>query len=54
MTYTQTLAELERLKGLMKGNLEPKLRKHYKRQIKSLKKQRDDYEVSFYGEKLGE
>lgn len=53
MTYPQTLAELSKLKDQLKGTTEPRLRKHYKKQIKRLEAQRDEYEVSFYGEKLG-
>ena len=53
MTYTQTLAELNKLKDQLKGTTEPRLRKHYKKQIKRLEEQRDEYEISFYGKKLG-
>ena len=53
MTYPQTLAELNKLKDQLKETAEPRLRKHYKKQIKRLEAQCDEYETSFYGKKLG-
>lgn len=52
MTYPQTLAELNRLKDQLKETTEPRLRKHYKKQIKRLEAQCDEYEMHFFGKKL--
>ena len=53
MTYPQTLAELNKLKDQLNKTTEPRLKKHYKKQIKRLETQRDEYEVIFYGKKSG-
>ena len=53
MTYPQTLAEINRLERMIGETKDGKLKKHYKKQARKLKEQRDEYEKNFFGEKLG-
>ena len=53
MTYPQTLAEISRLERMIGETKDGKLKKHYKKQARKLKEQRNEYETSFYGKKLG-
>ena len=53
MSYPSTLAEIERLKQLKANTKEWGKRKKIKKKIRTLNKEKEQYEISYYGKVLG-
>lgn len=53
MSYPSVLAELERLRQLKTNTKERGKKKRIKAKIKALTKEKEQYEIAYYGKVLG-